>query len=171
MNIKFLLTLSALLLSINVFSQTIKEDNIDFNQLYFAYKSQNAHLTDLKITNVVDIIGNPYKIKSEKWETSNANIVKTYMYNNGNVVFEDSKLSFIDINKSGWALKLKTNGKYSKALTVGTDANELKTLFPKSWANKKENALVVYIKNADKSIIFKILNSKIKSISLFSDES
>ena len=120
---------------------------------------------------MVRLLGNPVKIKKEKWETNNANAVKTYVYKNGDIVFEDNVLSFIDVNKPGWAFTFKINNKFSQAFTVGSKVDELKKLFPNSWINKKNNILRVQIGTLDMAIVFTISGSIIKSFSLFSDES
>jgi hypothetical protein len=173
MKIKFLLIIALFLISsISVFSQnTPVEDNIGNHQLYLTYKKSNIKFDDLKTSNIVKLLGSPTKIKKEKWETNNANVTKTYKYTDGDIVFEDQVLSFIDVNRSGWAFTFKINNKFTQAFTVGNKVDELKKLFPNSWANKKDNIIRVQIGTTDSSIIFTISGSVIKSVSLFSDES
>jgi hypothetical protein len=172
MKIKSLLIIAILTFSsVYAFSQKkAVEDILHYDQLYLTYKQNNISFTDLKTSNLVKLLGSPTKIKKEKWETNNANVTKTYIYSSGNIVFEDGVLSFIDVNKPGWAISFKLKNKFT-AFTAGTKVDELKKLFPNSWANHKGNILSIQIGTSDEAIVFTISGSIIKSVSLFSNES
>jgi hypothetical protein len=173
MKIKSLHIIAYLILSsVYAFSQNKPvEDVISYNQLYLTYQQNNIKFANLKPSNLVKFLGKPIKIKKEKWETNNANVTKTYIYINGDVVFEDNVLSFIDIKRSGWAFTFKFNNKLTQTFTVGSKIHLLKKIFPNSWANHKGNIVRVQIGTSDEAIVFTISGLFIKSVSLFSNES
>ncbi|MES2267718.1 MAG: hypothetical protein V4520_13225 [Bacteroidota bacterium] len=148
-----------------------EEDIIEYNQLYLSNKKSNIKFADLKTSSIIKLLGKPIKIKKEKWETNNADVVKTYVYTNGEIVFEDNVLSFIDVNRSGWAFTFKIKNKFTRAFTVGSKVDELKQLFPNSWAHHKNNIIRVQIGSLDSAIVFSISGSVITQVSLFTDES
>ncbi|MFD0766438.1 hypothetical protein ACFQZI_16365 [Mucilaginibacter lutimaris] len=171
-NINLLIIAFLFISSTAAFSQSkTEEDTIDYNQLYLTSKKSNIKFADLKTSTVTKLLGNPTKIKKEKWETNNADVVETYVYTNGDIVFEDNVLSFIDVNRSGWAFTFKIKNKFTRAFTVGSKVDELKQLFPNSWANHKSNIVRVQIGTSDTAIVFSISGSIITQVSLFTDES
>ena len=146
-------------------------DFVKTDQLYIIYNGQYIKFDDLKNSTVKKLFGKPLNIKNEKWEVNNAKNNRTYVYKNGELVFEDGVLSFIDIKKTGWFFAFKKGKKFSKPFSAGTSILELKKLFPVSFENKSDRVVYVQIDNCDCSISFTYSGNVITQLGFYTNES
>ncbi|AMR30962.1 hypothetical protein A0256_05735 [Mucilaginibacter sp. PAMC 26640] len=149
--------------------------SLKFDQIYIVSNNHFIKLSDLKNSNITKFLGSPEKIKNEKWETNDSKNNKTYVYKLGELVLEDNQLSFIEINKKGWAFAFKNGKSLSAPITIGSSKVELEKLFPLSSKNGKNGLQVIIKTNTGKitesSLIFKYAGNAISSMELFTDES
>lgn len=141
------------------------------NQLYLVVNGHYIKLDDLKNSTLHNLLGNPLKIKNEKWEVNNAKNNRTYVYKNGELVLEDGVLSFVEIKKNGWSLAFKKGKTFTKPITTGSSISELKMLFPISWENKSEKVVYIQIDNCDCNVAFTYSGNVITELGFYTNES
>nr|WP_067060416.1 hypothetical protein [Mucilaginibacter sp. L294] len=173
---KSLLIILCCLVTAVGYSQNKEPDYLKYTQLYLTVNNSHIKFGDINDRSIVKLLGKPNSISKKKWETTAANKCRTYNYNNGKIFTEDNELIFIDLNKAGWAFTFYINQKFI-SFKAGDDIDQLKKLFPRSWANKnKDGSITIPIKTStgkitESSIIFNIKDSVIQSAELFFDES
>ena len=167
MKIKQLLVTGLLLVIFNTsYAQVRKQyDDVDRDQVYLTWHKRSAKFSDINEKTITGFLGKPLKIRKDRSDHPHVSAI-TYNYPQGDINTEPG-LTGIKITKPGWALSFKLNNKLSGPYTVGSNADQLKKLFPVSFNNTRRNNsnnLSIAIKKCDCGIAFILNGQKIKAI-------
>lgn len=157
--------------------QLAESEFISAGHIMLVFKGKQINMHDIKISNVVSLLGKPKQIKKDKSEIDDQ-IYTTYTYESGEIEFDHKgRVDTWEINKTGWSAIFKVNEKITGAFSLSSSLADLKNTFPHSWAtNKRTDILGINLIISDRTpiddaIVFGIKNNRITFISYFINES
>jgi hypothetical protein len=122
------------------------------------------------------LLGSPTKISTKPWETAPGEHTKIFYYSGFRIYTVEGSLEFIEIDGPGAAFSFLINKKLSQPFSPGKSAENVKRVFPKSWATKNKNGVFVTVAdehgNGDPvSVRFTFSGNTIKSVEYAVNES